>query len=285
MKTFNEFWLNERARDVKDFKREVSKATPTGAKKQSPGLIGTTERTPVERQAPKPEWDKGTGTGYPKPKPKPTAKLRPDPGAKGVTPKSTPKSAPVAKPYQGGNAASKARPVGPTPNKPTPVNQVELNKKKIADKKKADTLSGSKTGSRLGGTRQTISSTSRPANTMSRPQNRTHSTSTPTQTKTPTNTSTPKSNKYASADEIRDRKFQDYKSDRAERKSRQDALDKKNKAAEDKKKGKEFRDFVNKKYDQTKKAIETSAEDRTKVAGPSGDVSGGSQYQSRSQRS
>ena len=46
-----------------------------------------------------------------------------------------------------------------------------------------------------------------------------------------------------------------------------------------------FGDFLKKKGDQTKNIIKTSAEDRTKVAGPSGDVSGGSQYLSRSQRS
>ena len=63
----------------------------------------------------------------------------------------------------------------------------------------------------------------------------------------------------------------------AEKEARQD-MNKKNRA-----------DFSKKKVQQTgnlvKSAAKDSQEDRTKVAGPSGDVSGGSQYQSRSQRS
>ena len=56
------------------------------------------------------------------------------------------------------------------------------------------------------------------------------------------------------------------------------------KRSQDKKKAKEIDSYISKKGDQFKNIIKTSDEDRTQVAGPSGDVSGGSTYQSRTQR-
>ena len=73
-----------RAQNAQNLVNKVNPRTGTSmkalppAKKQSPGLIGTTERTPVKKQAPKPEWNKESGTGYPKTRKTGALALRPN---------------------------------------------------------------------------------------------------------------------------------------------------------------------------------------------------------------
>jgi len=127
--------------------------------------------------------------------------------------------------------------------------------KQVADAERKASPITSKS-SRLGGTggRKTMTSTARPANTIKAPSDFKKGTNSikspqsrpaaPTQTNKPAPTQTnkpapkPKSNKYASSDEIRDTKFQDYKADRAERKGRQAEADKKKKTDNNIKTGK-----------------------------------------------
>ncbi len=106
---------------------------PSAPKKtQSPGLIGTKERTPVERQAPKPSWDKGSGKGYPKakntgalattPKPKSSAPTtstkpaaKPQPQSRGGALATTGSSSLATTPKSKGGALAKTGEVTPPP--------------------------------------------------------------------------------------------------------------------------------------------------------------------------
>ena len=200
--------------------------------------------------------------------------------------------------------------------------------KQVADAERKASPITSKS-SRLGGTggRKTMTSTARPANTMSKPKSRPVTTAT-TQTNNPAKT--PKDNVSGSADRLKaqreaDRKEADRKrnaeaegarniakrkqgttagvksalggdvigmrgrrGETPEEKKQRQNMNKKNRGDFAKKKvqqtGNVVKSAPGKALNLTKNIVKGSEEDRTKVAGPSGDVSGGSQYQSRSQR-
>jgi len=112
----------------------------------------------------------------------------------------------------------------------------ELRKQQVAADAAAKSVEAkvradAKPGSRLGGQKQTMKTTpvSRQSTIKPSPKKETQA-SKPTGNSKPMNTGAPTAqpkNKYATTDEIRDAKYQDYKDDRADRKKRQKQSDRK----------------------------------------------------------
>ena len=154
---------------------------------------------------------------------------------------------------------------------------------------------GSK-GSRLGGDRKTVKTSAAPSNTIKKPQPtyNSHVNSTQKTADAPAEDSS-RAHRQRQRDKL-DRKLKkqrlsDMKARRAQRD--QDFADRQERKAQREKDEKRKKTMdrlkavggvAGKLYQTGKDAIKTSDEDRTKVAGPSGDVSGGSSYQSRTQR-